>query len=424
MQKNSRTLDKFHDGDTLNSPEGRLVKNLRAKKQKPSIFIGCSSEAHHIAREIQSFFNKSLFEVDTWKMSIFGGMHKDGTTLTISEHLKNFTDIYDFAIFLFVPDEEIQTKTRIIAGTQKVAESKGVKHNVIFEFGMFLGRLGAKRSIVLYHNGQEVRDFIELFFTDLKDDIGSPINDTKITNSFKLELYPFEGEYVDYINAEGTKEHSFNNDNLKKIVTDLQKKILKTQNEVDISFLPSTSLAFGYYNNFIKRLYEALKVLLKSNTDLKKLETDNRDISELILKKKEVIFYIIIPKKISEAKYNSIDKFKDKGFLVDKSLGVQKGRPVTIYVGKNGLSQTSEKLEIYDFPTTITSSIDAIKMVNKDKDIRELLAEKEKRNFIKVMESILAKNGTKIKNKNTIFRIEFIDLAKFKRQAEIWVTKQ
>ena len=117
-----------------------------------------------MAEKIQSYFNRDLLEVDTWKMDIFGQKDDEGNRLTNAEQLKNFTDIYDFAIFLFTPDDKLISQTRSDLKGNRI-DAYATRHNVVFEFGLFLGRIGAERSYILYDD--DIADFIEYFFTDL-----------------------------------------------------------------------------------------------------------------------------------------------------------------------------------------------------------------------------------------------------------------
>ena len=85
-------------------PEGEGVKNLKGKIEeigRPSIFIGSVSESIWIAELAQSYFDKEVFEADAWPQGVFELTKTNGGKANNAEQLKNFTDIYDFAIFIF-----------------------------------------------------------------------------------------------------------------------------------------------------------------------------------------------------------------------------------------------------------------------------------------------------------------------------------
>ncbi|HLO54432.1 MAG TPA: TIR domain-containing protein [Saprospiraceae bacterium] len=388
--------------------ESKLVKDIEAKKIKPSIFIGSSSESYFLAETIKSKFSTD-FEVDTWKMSVFNKTDKEGRELTIAEQLKNFTDIYDFAIFLFVPDEKVIAQTRIIEGTTKTANAMATKHNVIFEFGLFLGRLGAKNSVILYH--EDVQDFIDLFFTDLKDTVGKEESD--LASHFKIIIETFNGNYAQYL-KDGNKERLLAelDQILEYKVKSIEQRFKETFSEVSFGFLPSTSQAHGYYTNFIERMVKTFKSLLFDidNTDI---FVRPEEITDKLLSKKLVIFYIIEPDNLIETRYEAFEKYvKEGGKLKSVNFKSKLGRPCTVYI-KSDYDETSDIMEIYDFPTVLGASIDAIEFATQDSDIRELLSEKEKRNFRKVMKALLKERGNKVVKEGFEFRIEFLGMREF-----------
>jgi len=131
--------------------EGQTVKNLDLKKKgKPNIFIGSSTESLHIAEQVKALFEEEFFEVDIWDEGVFGKEDEEGDSsgLSNAEQLKNFTDIYDYAIFIFVPEDEIVSKTRVTDQGDSLSD-RSTRHNVVFEFGLFLGKIGAKKTYIL-----------------------------------------------------------------------------------------------------------------------------------------------------------------------------------------------------------------------------------------------------------------------------------
>lgn len=288
MERKVNIDSDFFDGQNgeLKSNE-QTVKNLEIKKIRPSIFIGSSTESHFLAEKIQSYFNRDLLEVDTWKMDIFGQKDDEGNRLTNAEQLKNFTDIYDFAIFLFTPDDKLISQTRSDLKGNRI-DAYATRHNVVFEFGLFLGRIGAERSYILYDD--DIADFIEYFFTDLAENLSNKhnvININKVlSKDFKIEAISYKGKYLEYIENKDRK-YALDEDDLRNKILQLEERIILQEKKISLGFLPSTSLAKGYYNNFIKQILKGYKTLVeRTEIEEEKKRSETIDLAPYIENKK------------------------------------------------------------------------------------------------------------------------------------------
>ena len=80
-------------------------------------------------------------------------------------------------------------------------DAYATRHKCGFEFGLFLGRIGAERSYILYDD--DIADFIEYFFTDLAENLSNKhnvININKVlSKDFKIEAISYKGKYLEYI---------------------------------------------------------------------------------------------------------------------------------------------------------------------------------------------------------------------------------
>ncbi len=100
--------------------------------RKPTLFIGCSSEAQRIARA----FHRNLMdhcEVTVWKDGFFG--LSDSTIESLESQCGN----YDYALFILSPDDKSVRRDKDILTP---------RDNVIFELGLFIGRIGRRRCFI------------------------------------------------------------------------------------------------------------------------------------------------------------------------------------------------------------------------------------------------------------------------------------
>jgi hypothetical protein len=106
---------------------------------KPRIFIGSSIESLDIAYAIQENLQYDA-NVTVWSQGVF---RLSSNTIT---DLLNTIDTTDYAIFVFSPDDIIN-----IRNTQKNI----TRDNVIFEFGLFIGKLGKEKVFYLIPNDED-----------------------------------------------------------------------------------------------------------------------------------------------------------------------------------------------------------------------------------------------------------------------------
>jgi CRP/FNR family cyclic AMP-dependent transcriptional regulator len=126
-----------------------LAKRLRDRSQfhhppnpQPVVFIGCSTEAINIANEMQFAFKHDKFEPIIWTNQIFG---PSGTAL---ESLTKMASTSDFAAFIISPDDTVVSRKQ---------ESSAPRDNVIFEMGLFIGRLEPKRVFLIKEQHDDIK---------------------------------------------------------------------------------------------------------------------------------------------------------------------------------------------------------------------------------------------------------------------------
>lgn len=108
---------------------------------KARLFIGSSSEGIAVARAVQAHLD-SVAEVTVWQDGPF--KQNDGNL----EALLKMLDYYDFAVFVFTPDDLVESR-----GTK----SPCPRDNVLFEFGLFLGALSKSRCFALASDDRNLK---------------------------------------------------------------------------------------------------------------------------------------------------------------------------------------------------------------------------------------------------------------------------
>jgi hypothetical protein len=108
---------------------------------KPKIFIGSSVESLEIAHNIQELLEHEA-NPTVWTQGIFE------LSNTALEDLINALDSFDYAIFIFKPED---------ISTIRDKNYNTVRDNVIFELGLFIGKLGKNK--VFFVAPKNTKDF-------------------------------------------------------------------------------------------------------------------------------------------------------------------------------------------------------------------------------------------------------------------------
>lgn len=100
---------------------------------KPSLFIGSSTEGLEFARAVRSLLDDAT-ETTLWNDGVF----RLGRTYI--ESLISAVSRFDFAALVLTPDDEMIVRTD---------ETLGPRDNIVFELGLFMGRLGRDRTFIV-----------------------------------------------------------------------------------------------------------------------------------------------------------------------------------------------------------------------------------------------------------------------------------
>lgn len=112
-----------------------------ATTRKSRIFIASSSEGLDIAEAIQYNLRNFNCRITLWSQYF-------SLTESTLHQLLRAVEVYDFGIFLFSPDDMAKIRTRV---------HRIPRDNVVFELGLFLGRLGKKRTILIKPSRMKLR---------------------------------------------------------------------------------------------------------------------------------------------------------------------------------------------------------------------------------------------------------------------------
>lgn len=103
-------------------------------QDRPSLFIGSSSEGHDIAEAVQQNLDRAC-ETVIWSQGVFG--LGDGTLETLVEKLPQF----DFAALILTPDDLTESREKL---------QPSARDNVLLELGLCIGALGRRRTFAIF----------------------------------------------------------------------------------------------------------------------------------------------------------------------------------------------------------------------------------------------------------------------------------
>jgi len=106
---------------------------------RPKVFVGSSSEGKKVAQTFCSALQPVAKMVPWWASPEFQPMQSTLAALLLA------CNAYDFGLFIMTPDDRIESRGR---------SQSSARDNVLFEMGLFLGKLGAERVFVFIQEGE------------------------------------------------------------------------------------------------------------------------------------------------------------------------------------------------------------------------------------------------------------------------------
>lgn len=297
---------------------------------KKKLFIGSSSEESKLAEQVKQLLD-SDFEVTIWNDNVWDTAIFKINQNFLADLLKASLQ-FDYGILLGTSDDKVMFRGR---------EMLQPRDNVLFELGLFTGRLGTSKCAFLID--KEIKlpsDFNGL--TLARFDMVDP---TSLVNSVKQ-------------------------------ISDL----FKASSEDEINFFPSATLASVYYENLIIPICRYIidnNGFKKDGTHYKKCRVN-----------------VIVPDKINQDVNLQFERLKSL-FSTENISFKYSGRPRQISIETQIKNDT---LEFIDFPTIITGINHAISNLlpndfNKQSPDYNSILDRELRRFITTLKLLLIKGG-------------------------------
>ncbi len=284
-----------------------------------------------MANYVKEYLSKE-FECLIWTDNIF----KYNTSYL--DTLLKSASLFDFGIMVATKDDYLKSRKKSFDAP---------RDNVIFEFGLFIGRLGSSRAFILQEKGTKLpSDLLGISIPSYEHNIDLSLSDSL-------------------------------NECLDRISETIKEKISLGE----LGLLPSTALAIGYFFNFIKIVSETL-------LENPALEIDGNKFSNFELN-------IVMPKDLdADLKKRSTLYFR-RNSLKEVQLDCKSRRfPVYVTYDESSL----DKLRLYDMPTTLNGIDKAIEMYLRKGHIgkttqQTLLEEMELRNFRTTLHNLIANDS-------------------------------
>jgi len=302
---------------------------------KPRIFIGSSSEGLAIAEKLKAEFSKWA-ECDIWNEAGIFEINK-GYLEQLLEHL----NLYEYGVMVATSDDEV---------TARRETKMAPRDNVVFELGLFMGRLGRHRAFYVFEKG-----------TKLPSDL----------QGITLPQFPKrKGKAQDEIIIECAA----------KIKTQIDSR----SGIFEGGIFPSVPIAFGYFNNFVSVVCEKLRLVKKA-----KINGTEIDIPDFEL-------HILIPDDLSTEMKKKVAVAKNIGNWEQVSVQAPETRAYDFFADVTFTS--SGKAVLKDVPTTLLSLHQTIKeflaLSQIGKNWKEQIVEqREIRRFKAVLDYLIEKDG-------------------------------
>ncbi|ACT92614.1 STING domain-containing protein [Dyadobacter fermentans] len=302
---------------------------------KPRVFIGSSREGLPKAKLLKGYLS-GVADCQIWNEDFFENNKSS------FESLSQSSTLFDFAILLASADDVVLKRDNL---------EISARDNVLFEFGLYVGRLGRNRAFFVKEKG-----------LNLPSDL----------YGITLSEFDFGSNFEDVSNGIG-------------------KRIVDLWQTFELGLAPSTILALGYFDNFVLPVSREL------------MQSEKRSVEGLNFA--DFTLNIVIPDELP-------NNFQDEviAYLGTHNLKEMKVETVTrkfnFYLDYDYANQ--ESLNLYDLPTTLGALKRAIEMAVPnsyygESERERVFKKKEMNNFCRALTYLVGNNSiTKKKVKITM----------------------
>ncbi len=302
---------------------------------KQRIFIGSSVEGLNIAEKIKDYF-KDSYDCFIWTDDIF--QYNEG----FLETLVKSASLFDFGFMVFSADDISKIRGK---------EHETVRDNILFEYGLFLGRVGVDNTYILYEKGVKLP-------SDLQG----------------VTLAEYSTNIIN-----GKKEPD---DSINSTLGKLKKRIDEKANLCHLGLLPSTVIAISYFENFIKLVTDYIF------TNEGNIEIDGKKYNSAKLR-------IVIPTDLdADMKRHATHYFRTAQFCSSTVPTIHRSYPVYIASAE----ESDNVITFADMPTILNGIDKAIDLYFKVGHIgktvdQQLTEEREMANFVRVLSILIAQDS-------------------------------
>ena len=302
---------------------------------RPRIFIGSSSEGLYAAEYVKKYFSAD-YDCVIWNDNLFK------YNKSFLETLLNSASLFDFGFLIFTKDDLALVRDNAF---------DTARDNVLFEYGLFLGRLGVERAFILAEEDVKIpSDFLGITLAKIT---------TKMVAGGKVIA-------TDDVDREMEK--------LKKLIDDYIRL-------GHLGLLPSTVIAISYFENFVKLVSDWI------NENLGAIPCGEKNYASAKLK-------IVIPSNLDADIKKRASLYYRKQGLSDSAINA-KGRDYPVHFADK---VEGDEMIIYDMPTILNGIDKAIDMyfqtghIGKSED-QQLAEEREMGNFMRVLGLLIQRDA-------------------------------
>ena len=308
--------------------------------RRAKVFVASSSEALNVARAVKRRLEADL-DVEVWDEDLFD--LNQGTL----EGLLNLSAFYDFAVAVFTKDDEARIRGR---------EAHVVRDNVVFEFGLFLGRLGPRRVFFIAEEGVNI-------------------------------MSDFSGVTVATFRKRANLTQA-----VAAACERIRRQMDRTENMATFSILPSTSLAIAYHENFLRRIFQAfssVETFTIERRDARGRVTATESVST---RDRTFVVNVEVPQRLKDLEPAGLAA---RTRQLNQVVLTTPSRSYPFYVNTaEELGREGDDLDLFDIPTIMLASKRAIDRIFgdaflADEERRELVESREIANFERTLRLLI-----------------------------------